>query len=46
MVKIKGTNNVNSTLLLNGTAFCAYEAYIDSKSRLWIGVNDGYVVYN
>jgi hypothetical protein len=46
MVKIIGTNGFNSTLLLNDIFTEVFETYIDSKKRLWIGGNNGFVVYN
>jgi ligand-binding sensor domain-containing protein len=46
MVKITGTNGINFTLSLNGILTRAYDTYIDSKNRLWIGGNNGFVIYN
>jgi ligand-binding sensor domain-containing protein len=46
MVIVIGTNGINSTLLLSGTFTQASEIYIDSKNRLWIGGNNGIVIYN
>jgi ligand-binding sensor domain-containing protein len=45
-VKILGTNGINFTLLLDNTFVNAYETFIDSKNRLWIGARAGIVVYN
>jgi ligand-binding sensor domain-containing protein len=46
MVKIIGMTCINSTLLLNGTLSEVSETYIDSNDRLWIGGNNGSVVYS
>jgi hypothetical protein len=46
MVRIIGTNGINTTFLLNDTFTEAFDTYIDSKNRLWIGGNNGFVVYN
>jgi ligand-binding sensor domain-containing protein len=46
ILKIIGANGINSTILLNDTFNSAYDSYIDSKNRLWIGGNNGFVVYN
>jgi hypothetical protein len=43
-LKVIGTNGINSTLFLN-EFFTAHEAYIDLKNRLWIGGNNGFVIY-
>jgi ligand-binding sensor domain-containing protein len=46
MVRIMGANGINSTFLLNDTFTRVDEAFVDSKSRLWIGGTNGSVVYN
>jgi hypothetical protein len=46
MVNIIAKNGINSTLLLDDIFTEAFEIYIDSQNRLWIGGNDGFVVYN
>jgi DNA-binding beta-propeller fold protein YncE len=46
MVKIIGADGINSTLLLNDFFTESLETYVDSKSRLWIGGKNGFIVYN
>jgi ligand-binding sensor domain-containing protein len=46
MVKIIGSNGINTTVLLNDTFTGTRDTYIDSRNRLWIGGNNGAVVYN
>jgi hypothetical protein len=46
IVRIIGTNGINSTLLLNDSFPHVYVVYCDSKNRLWIGGNNSFVVYN
>jgi ligand-binding sensor domain-containing protein len=45
MVKIIGTNGINTTIPLNDIFMLASGLYIDSKNRLWIGGHNGSVVY-
>jgi ligand-binding sensor domain-containing protein len=46
MVKMMGTNDINSTLLLNDLFNFVFEAFIDSKNRLWTGGNNGFIVFD
>jgi ligand-binding sensor domain-containing protein len=46
MLKIIGKNGINTTVSLNNTFTQAYETFVDSKNRLWIGGNNGLVIYN
>jgi hypothetical protein len=44
-VKVIGSNGINLTLSFDDTYYSVHETYIDSKKRLWIGGNNGFVVY-
>lgn len=45
MVKISGVNRKNTAFLLNNTFIRAFETFTDSKKRLWVGGNNGFIIY-